>query len=237
MYWQFSICLIKILTFKTNEVINMVCKYANGMECTHDSRMNSICNNPGDCEYLEEEGDNMLSIDLNQKAIFFDEHENHKVLANNTAMDNIRAMHMFHKEDGSVDVEFVCRRENENSGTHITVHNVRKCMHIPNMQIIHGDDTMQLVIKEHKPMDLTPMIYEHSDILLHGGRHNNVTADDTFMNDVREMHMVRRGDRMTITFTCQGYPDDRPEYVTVHDVHHVQVQKVYWSNAGFNWED
>lgn len=214
----------------------MVCKYANGMECTHDSRMSSICNNPGDCKYLEE-GDNMLSIDLNQKAIFFDEHENHKVLANNTAMDNVRAMHIFHKEDGSVDVEFVCRRENENNGTHITVHNVRKCMHIPNMRIIHGDDTMQLVIKERKPMDLTPVVHEHSDILLHGGRHNNITADDTFMNDVREMHMVRRGDRMTITFTCQGYPDDRPEYVTVHDVHHVQVQKVYWSNAGFNWED
>lgn len=215
----------------------MVCKYANGMECTHDSKMNSICNNPGDCEYLEEEGDNMLSIDLNQKAIFFDEHENHKVLANNTAMDNVRAMHIFHKEDGNVDVEFVCRRADESSGTHVTVHNVRKCMHIPNMQIIHGDDTMQLVIKERKPMDLTPMIYEHSDILLHGGRHNNVTADDTFMNDVREMHMVRRGDRMTITFTCQGYPDDRPEYVTIHDVHRVQIQKVYWSNAGFNWED
>lgn len=215
----------------------MVCKYANGMECTHDSKMNSICNNPGDCEYLEEEGDNMLSIDLNQKAIFFDEHENHKVLANNTAMDNVRAMHMFHKEDGSVDVEFVCRRENENNGTHITVHNVRKCMHIPNMQIIHGDDTMQLVIKEREPMDLTPVVHEHSDILLHGGRHNNITADDTFMNDVREMHMVRRGGRITITFTCQGYPDDRPEYVTVHDVHRVQVQKVYWSNAGFNWED
>lgn len=215
----------------------MVCKYANGMECTHDSRMNSICNNPGDCEYLEEKGDNMLSIDLNQKAIFFDEHENHKVLANNTAMDNVRAMHMFHKEDSNVDVEFVCRHADESSGTHITVHNVRKCMHVPNMQIIHGDDTMQLVIKEREPMNLTPVINEHSDILLHGGRHNNVTADDTFMNDVREMHMVRRGGRMTITFTCQGYPDDRPEYVTVHDVHRVQVQKVYWSNAGFNWED
>lgn len=215
----------------------MVCKYANGMECTHDSRMNSICNNPGDCEYLEEEGDNMLSIDLNQKAIFFDEHENHKVLANNTAMDNVRAMHIFHKENGNVDVEFVCRRENENSGTHITVHNVHKCMHVPNMQIIHGDDTVQLVIKERKPMDLTPVVHEHSDILLHGGRHNNVTADDTFMNDVREIHVVRRGSHMTITFTCQGYPDDRPEYVTVHDVHRIQVQKVYWSNAGFNWED
>lgn len=215
----------------------MVCKYANGNNCENDCRMNSICNNPGDCEYLEEKGDNMLSIDLNQKAIFFDEHENHKVLANNTAMDNVRAMHMFHKEDDSVDVEFVCRRKNENNGTHVTVHNVRKCMHVPNMQIIHGDDTMQLVIKEREPMNLTPMIYEHSDILLHGGRHNNVTADDTFMNDVREMHIVRRGGRMTITFTCQGYSDDRPEYVTVHDVHRVQVQKVYWSNAGFNWED
>lgn len=214
----------------------MVCKYANGMECTHDSRMNSICNNPGDCEYLEERGDNM-NIDLNQKAIFFDEYEDHKVLANNTAMNNVRAMHIFHKEDGSVDVEFVCRRADESSGTHVTVHNVRKCMHVPTMQIIHGDDTAQLVVKERKPMNLTPVINEHSDILVHGGRHNNVTADDTFMNDVREMHAVRRGGRMTITFTCQGYPDNRPEYVTIHDVKDVRVKSVYWSNAGFNWED
>ena len=214
----------------------MVCKYANGMECTHDSRMNSICNNPGDCEYLEERGDNM-NIDLNQKAIFFDEHDDHKVLANNTAMNNVRAMHMFHKEDGSVDVEFVCRRADESSGTHVTVHNVRKCMHVPTMQIIHGDDTAQLVVKEREPMNLTPVINEHSDILLHGGRHNNVTADDTFMNDVREMHAVRRGGRMTITFTCQRYPDNRPEYVTIHDVKDVRVKSVYWSNAGFNWED
>lgn len=214
----------------------MVCKYTNGNNCENDCRISSICNNPGDCEYLTE-GDNMLSIDLNQKAIFFDEHEDHKVLANNTAMNNVRAMHMFHKEDGSVDVEFVCRHADESSGTHITVHNVRKCMHVPNMQIIHGDDTIQLVIKERKPMDLTPMVSEHSDILLHGGRHNNVVADDTFMNDVREMHAVRRGGHMTITFTCQGYPDDRPEYVTIHDVKDVRVKSVYWSNAGFNWED
>lgn len=178
-----------------------------------------------------------MNIDLNQKAIFFDEHKDHKVLANNTAMNNVRAMHMFHKEDGSVDVEFVCRRADEFSCTHVTVHDVRKCMHIPNMQIIHGDDTMQLVIKERKPIDLTQVIKEHDDILLHGGRHNNVVADDTFMNDVREMHAVRRGGRMTITFTCQGYPDDRPEYVTIHDVKDVRVQSVYWSNARFNWED
>ena len=214
----------------------MVCKYANGNNCENDCRISSICNNPDDCEYLTE-GDNMLSIDLNQKAIFFDEHENHKVLANNTAMNNVRAMHMLHKEDGSVDVEFVCRCADEFSSTHVTVHDVRKCMHVPNMQIIHGDDTMQLVIKERKPIDLTQVVKEHDDILLHGGRHNNVVADDTFMNDVREMHAVRRGGRITITFTCQGYPDDRPEYVTIHDVKDIRVKSVYWSNAKFNWED
>lgn len=214
----------------------MVCKYANGNNCENDCRISSICNSPGDCKYLTE-GDNMLSIDLNKKAIFFDEHENHKVLANNTAMNNVRAMHMLHKEDGSVDVEFVCRCADEFSSTHVTVHDVRKCMHIPNMQIIHGDDTMQLVIKERKPIDLTQVVKEHDDILLHGGRHNNVVADDTFMNDVREMHAVRRGGRITITFTCQGYPDDRPEYVTIHDVKDIRVKSVYWSNAKFNWED
>ena len=212
-----------------------MCKYMNGNNCEHNSRMNSICNNPGDCEYLEERGDNM-TIDISKESIFFDEHENHKVIANDTCMDNVRAMHMTHKDDGTTDIEFVCRRENETSGTHVTVHNVRVCVHAPTNQTIHGGDNM-IVIKERKPTDLTPVVKEHDDILLHGGRHNNVIADDTFMNDVRAMHVTRRNGKINITFTCQGYPDDRPEYVTIFNVQHVRVDAVYWSNAGFNWED
>jgi hypothetical protein len=197
--------------------------------------MSSICNNPGDCEYLEERGDSM-NIDLNQNSIFFDEYENHVVVANNTTMNNVRAMHIMHHDDG-IHVEFVCRHPNASRGTHVTVHNVRKCMHVPAQQIIHGNTDAMYLIKERKPMNLTQVVKEHDGIFLHGGRHNNVMADDTFMNDIREMHMTRRNGKTNITFTCQQYPDDQPEYVTIHDVKDVRVKSVYWSNAGFNWED
>ena len=86
-------------------------------------------------------------------------------------------------------------------------------------------------------MNLTQVVKEHDGILLHGGRHNNVIADDTFMNDVREMYVTRRNGKINITFTCQQYPDDQPEYVTMHDVKDIRVESIYWSNAGFNWED
>lgn len=211
-----------------------MCKYANGMECTHDSKMSNICS-PSDCEYLEERGDNM-SIDLNQNSIFFDEYENHVVVANNTTMNNVRAMHIMHHDDG-IHVEFVCIHPSASRGTHVTVHNVHRCMHAPAQQIIRGNTDAMYLIKERRPINLTQVVKEYDDILLHGGRHNNVIADDTFMNDVRKMHVTRRNGKINITFTCQQYPDDQPEYVTIHDVKDIRVESVYWSDAGFNWED